>query len=277
MDQQTAIDFEHAVAEAIDKDGGDYHDYKMGRYHPSHISGCPLGTVIDFMTEDETPVNNHIFNGKTAHYYLQERNIIDRALHDIGYHYLDTRHEVSNHYNLKETDDDARIVGRCDTISSNGDDKLVIDLKYSSLKPEYNNNRLLKYAAQINAYAHMFDADKWVLLFVYSKADDLTDPESINTMVSEPNEDVWQMMLDKAYSIHDALKHFNWDEGNRWEVEELKQKDRDFWEEVMQFFEEEWVPAYDGELKWSDRDEWVMPYMDKWSGTPDSGIASFKS
>lgn len=274
MNNEEALQFEKNIAREIANNDGDYHNYRFGRLHPSHISGCPLGTVLDFMLEDETPLNCHMFNGKAVHYFLQEENIIDRALHDMGFHHLDTNHEVNSRFEVPGVDDDLQIIGRADTITTDGDRDVVIDIKYSSLKPEYKNNRLIKYAAQINAYSFMFDADAWVLLFVYSKADDITDPEeSINTLVGEPNEENWELMLEKARSIHQALSHFGWDEGNRWDKEELKYKDRDFWEDVMQFFDESWVPAYEGELKWSDRDEWVMPYKSEWDTT---GIASFK-
>lgn len=255
-------------------DKGDYHDNEYGEYHPSHISGCPLGAFLDFMTEKETEYNNYMFSGTAVHYYLQESGMLTNALHDAGYHALDTKYEVPKKYDIGGG---AHVLGRCDALTSDGDNKVIIDIKYSSIKPEYSGGgnttgRLLKYATQANTYAHIFGADEWCLLMIYSRADNI--PDEISTISQEYDNENWEMVKSKAHSIHDALTHFGYDSGTRWEKEWLRRQDTDFWEEVMQFFDEDNVPAYSGELKYTDRDEWVMPYRDDWGG--GGGLTGFK-
>lgn len=262
-----------SLGDQIGAIGGDYHDRVFGEYHPSSLSGCPLGTFLDFMTEKQVTQNNYMFSGSAVHYYLQEHGVLNRALHTIGYHHLSVSHEVSTRHQVT---DDVEIIGSCDTIARGNGEKIVIDLKYTSLKPHYKNGRITKYAAQVNTYANMLGADRWCLLFLDRNGDDMTD--AANIMAGETNGEVWDVITKRARNIHSALDHFGYPEGERWDVEILKNKDVEFWEEVMQFFDEDDVPSYKEELKYSDRDEWVLPYQDNWRSSEDtSGLMSFKS
>lgn len=256
------------LGNALGEDDG-YHDRVIGEYHPSSLSGCPLGTFLDFMLEKEVDINNHIFNGTAVHYYLQESGKLDTALHRAGFNVLDTEYEVGKRHTV---DGGIVITGRADCITYDGDEKSVIDIKYTSLKPEYNNGRLMKYATQVNMYANMFNCDKWCLLLVYSRADDIT--EEISIISGETDKDNWEMAKDKARNIHDALLAAGYDDGVRWTKDQLEERGMDFWEEIMDHFEEDRVPAYPEELKYSDRDEWVLPYTDEWKAK-DGGISSF--
>lgn len=262
-----------SLGDQIGAIGGDYHDRVFGEYHPSHISGCPLGAFLDFMTQKEVTQNHYMFSGSAVHYHLQEHQVLDRALHEVGYHHMNVEHEVYTTHRLSET---SKVVGSCDTVAHGNGESVAIDLKYTSLKPHYNNGRITKYAAQVNTYANMLGADRWCLLFLDNKGDDMTDASNI--MTGETNEEVWDVVTSRAADIHSALSHFNYPNGERWDVEELKNKGVDFWEEVMQFFDEDEVPSYKEELKYSDRDEWVLPYQDNWRSSEDtSGLMSFKS
>jgi len=267
---------ESAFVNAISGHEGDYHDDVFGEYHPSHVSGCPLGAVIDFMTEKEIPTNNYMWNGKTTHYYLQETGILKEALHDAGYHWLDTSFEITNRHKVAPG---VHLVGRCDAICYDNETETsaIIDIKYTSLKSHYNSGRLYKYATQVNTYCGMFGADEWGLLMLYSKTDDVESEDFVDMLTNEFNEDNWANAKQKAKNIHSCLDHFGYDDGERWNVDWLKQQDRGFWEEAMEFFNPDNVPFYDGELKYSDRDEWVMPYMTNWDNPSSGGLNSFRT
>lgn len=250
----------------------DYHTRRFGEYHPSHIAGCPLGCFLDFMLEEETEYNNYMFSGTAVHYYLQESGKLTSALQKSGYNQMFTEYEVMNSIHVGKG---ARILGRCDALVNSPDKSAVIDLKYSSIKPSYNNSRLAKYAVQANTYAHMFGVDEWCLLMIHSKADHI--PDEIDFLADEKSEDAWEVVKDKARNIHEALREAGYDDGERWTEERLKSQGREFWENVMEHFDESRVPSYDTELKWSDRDEWVMPYMDDWKEEQSTGgLSSFK-
>lgn len=254
-------------------DSGSYHDNTYGEYHPSGLSGCPLGVFLDFMTEDETEYNHYMFSGTAVHYYLQESGKLTQALHNAGFNAMYTEYEVQNKHHIG---DGAHVIGRVDALADSPEKRVVIDIKYTSLKPQYDNGRLLKYASQVNTYANMFDADEWVLLMIYSKADSV--PDEIDYISGETDQENWEITKDKARNIHEALTAAGFHDGVRWSVDELKERGPGFWEEIMEHFDEDRVPAYDGELKYSDRDEWVLPYQDNWREDEKSGgLMSFKS
>lgn len=260
------------LGRAIEAAEGDYHDRVFGEYHPSALSGCPLGEFLDWMLDKEIPLNNHMFNGKCVHYWLQETGVLQEALHNAGFHAMDTAFEVGARY---EIEPGVNLVGRADVVCNNGDSQMVIDIKYSSLKAHYNSGRLYKYATQVNTYAGMLGADRWGLLLIHSKADNI--PESITMLTNEFNEDSWEGVQKRALQVHEALDHAGWPSGNRFDKQELMNVGQGYWEEIMEHFDEEDVPFYDGELKYSDRDEWVMPYQDDWKEDTSTGLASFKS
>lgn len=261
----------NALGAELEAYEGDYHDDVFGEYHPSQLSGCPLGAFLDFMMEKEVPMNQYIFSGTAVHYYLQETGILKRALHNIGHHWIDTSFEVGRH---KKVAPGVKIVGRADILCHDGEDQWVIDLKYSSIRGQNNQGRMMKYARQVNTYCGMMGGDKWGLLIPYSRADHV--PDEIDIFTNDFHEEDWEEAKEKAVNIHEALDYFGYPEGERWDKSQLKQQGEDFWEDVMQFFDGSRVPSYDGELKYSDRDEWVMPYMHGWEGNNVSGLKSFK-
>jgi len=253
-------------------DSGDYHDNTYGEYHPSSITGCPLGELLDWMLEEEPDYNHYMFSGTAVHYYLQESGLLTRALHNAGFNPMYTSYEVQKKVDVG---DGASVVGRADCLANTEQGSVVIDIKYSSLKPGYDSGRIMKYMAQVNTYANMFDCDYWCLLMIYSKADDMTDAgDFIHGKTDEEN---WKIMQEKTRNIHEALRSAGWPAGNRWDKDELMGLGIGFWEEVMEHFNEDHVPAYDGELKYSDRDEWVLPYQDNWrNGGKETGMSKFK-
>lgn len=259
-------------------ESGDYHSKTYGEYHVSTITGNPLKGFLDFMLEEETDYNNYMFQGTAVHYYLQESGILNRALTGAGFNPMFTSHEIQNRVSVG---DGASIVGRVDTLAINDEASYAIDLKYTSLKPEYSHGRLLSYASQANAYAHMFGTDRWALLTIYSKADNI--PDAVDGVTNPKDNDNWEIVKDKARQIHKALTRSGYQDGVRWTEEELRDRSVEFWEDVMEPFDESLIPAYEEELKYSDRKEWVLPYQDNWrdkfSGREDSssggGIQSF--
>lgn len=269
MDQELIC---NELGKAIETSEGDYHDRVLGEYHPSALSGNPLDEFLDWMTEKQIPLNNHMFNGKCVHYWLQETGVLRQALHNAGFHAIDTEFEVGV---KQEIEPGVNIVGRADVVAHDGDEQAVIDIKYSSLKSHYNSGRLYKYATQVNTYAGMLGADKWGLLLIYSKADDVT--EEIDMLTNDFNEESWEGVKERAVQVDEALRAAGYQDGNRFTEDKLKKVGREYWEEVMQHFNEEDIPFYDGELKYSDRDEWVMPYMDSWNEDTSTGLSSFKS
>lgn len=254
-------------------DSSDYHQRRYGEYHPSAICGDPLGAFLDFMLEEETEYNHYMFSGTAVHHYLQESGLLTDALADAGFNPMFTEYEVGKRYHLEGG---GMITGRADCVTGNGDESMVLDIKYTSLKPEYDNGRLIKYMSQVNTYANMFGADEWCLLMIYSKADNV--PDEIDYISGETDEENFEIVKEKARSIHEALTAAGYQDGVRWTKEELVNRDRDFWETIMEHFDEDHVPSYDGELKYTDRDQWVMPYMDSWDGEEESsGLGAFTS
>jgi hypothetical protein len=253
-------------------DSGDYHDNVFGEYHPSSITGCPLGEFLDWMLEEEPDYNHYMFSGTAVHYYLQESGMLTNALNKVGFNPMYTAYEVLNKVDIG---DGVKIIGKVDCLATCQDSTIAIDLKYSSLKPGYDSGRIMKYMSQVNTYANMFNCDYWCLLMIYSKADDMTD--AVDFIVGETDEENYELVKERARNIHEALDVAGYPSGNRWDKDVLKARGPDFWEKIMRHFNEDHVPAYDGELKYSDRDEWVLPYQDDWRNDGrTSGFNKFK-
>lgn len=220
----------------------------LGEYHPSTISGCPLKTFLDWMTDDETLVNRWLFQGSAVHYYLQEKpGMLTEALDRAGYHPLNTGYEVHTEYQIN---DDALITGTCDVLTSDGDTDIVLDLKYSSVPPDSGHGRLWKYASQVNCYANMFDADEWGLVMINSKSDNI--PEDIVTISDEADEENFELITDKAEGIDSALREFDYGEGERLNPDQLQSDMMDLWEDVFQYMSTQQCPSYDKECRYCE-------------------------
>lgn len=236
-----------------------------GKYHPSTLSSCPLKTTLDKMTESEPVLNSWLLQGSAVHYYLQETGLLDGILHKAGFPVYNTEYEVHRMYNVN---DEVTITGRCDILTGNDDEQAVIDIKYTSLKPYYDNGRLMKYYSQVNVYANMFGVDRFGLFMINSKSNDLTD-DGIHMMTGDRDEENWEMMKQRAIDIHDTLEYWGWEAGdNPISVSELDPNQTEFWEEHTQFIDTDQCPAYDEECKYCDFNE-VCPVF---QGTMGNGL-----
>lgn len=226
---------------------------KFGEYHPSTITGCPLKAVLDRMTDASVELNSYMFAGTAVHYYLQETGILTDALYRAGYHPLYTDYEVSTRHKV---DDGIFITGTCDIICDDGDNTTIIDIKYSSLKPEYAHGRVAKYFAQVNTYSKMFDADEMALWLISSNERDSLPDEGISMLTGEPQEDNWEITKDKARSIHNTLERYGYPDGNTFDMETLAGQDLEFWQELLGEIDLNQVPAYEKECKYCDHSEY---------------------
>lgn len=225
-----------------------------GQFGPSQISGCSLKVYLEKMTDHEVTMNSWMFAGKAVHYYLQETGILRRALHEAGYHWVNTEFEQSTEY---EINDDVSIHGSADVVASDGEDDVIYDIKFSSLPADSGHGRIYKYFSQVNTYAHMFDADGYGLIMINSKSQNLR--ESIVILEGEMSEDNWEIVKQKARNIFNALEsagyydlNVNDGRGVRFDVEQLADAGTDFWKEVMQHFDKKQIPSYDKECQYCD-------------------------
>lgn len=240
---------EESLGNVLEENG--IREDKFGYYHPSEVSGCPLSTFLDYMTESETILNKWLFQGSAVHYYLQETGLLDKALHKAGYHTLDTKYEVPTNYDLG---DGAKITGTCDILTHDGDDTIILDIKYSSVKPSTGTGRVYKYLSQVNTYAHMFGADEYGLLLINNRADNI--PEEINVVEGTPSEDNWELVKLKARAVHRALNRYGYPDGERWSTKQLKNAGVDTWKDIMEDIPEEHSPSYDGECRYCDHKDY---------------------
>lgn len=256
-------------------------EFTFGEYHPSDISGCPLKSAIDKMTEGTTELNAYLFQGSAVHYYLQEQRspsgydgIVTEALHNLGCHPLDTNYEVSG---SKEIEDGVEITGTCDVFASDGEDNIILDLKYSSVTPSTHHGRLLKYMSQVNCYSHIFDADQQGLVLINHKAGKYNSdidsiPEGITAVLGEPSDENWSLVKKKAVAIHNVLETFGYERGERWTADMLEDADLDFWQELFKFLDAGDCPSYDKECNYCDYEDFC-PVV---NGDVGSGVMSFK-
>lgn len=260
-------DLENTLGQAIlDNSRRKGHD-EFGEYGPSQISGCPLKTFLDEMTDTEVPINRWVFGGSAVHYYLQKHpGLLPKAIEDAGFHLLDTHFEVETHYTLS---DDIWISGRCDVLTHDGDQRVIIDLKYSSIPPHSGHGRIYKYLSQLNAYANMFDANEMGLLMVNSKSDHI--PSDIGVITGEPDENNWDILKSKARMVHRTLEEYEYDEGNRWTNDSLADKIDDFWEHIMSIIDKEHCPSYEKECQYCDHKSYCPVYQGKTGGLKGMG------
>lgn len=256
--------------------------FKLGEYHPSTISGCPLKSVLNTMTGDETVLNCWLFQGSAVHYYLQEHpspvgydGIITEALHNSGFHSIDNEYEVPTKVDLG---DGVTITGTCDILTQDEDgNRWIFDIKYSSVKPSTHKGRLMKYLSQVNCYSHMFDADRHGLILINNKAgknhsDDDSIPEGVRVVDGEPQEDNWEIHKEKARAIHKVLVENGYEGGTRWTTDMLESADLDFWKSIMDIVDSNHCPSYSKECRYCDHEDYCPVAQGKLGG----GLSSFK-
>lgn len=240
----------------------------FGEYHPSEVSGCPLQVFLDYQAdkEDDGDTLNHwLFSGSAVHHYLQETGLLSKALHNVGYHELETEYEVPT---KKRIEPGVYITGTCDVLAHDGDKTAIMDIKYSSVNPSTQPQRMFKYFTQVNTYSHMFGADEHALIIINNRADNV--PRSINVIDGEPSEDNWEKVKDRAKAIHHSLVAAGYNEGNRWDWEDLRDKTKSFWKDVVEPFPEESMPTYDRECNYCEHEE-ICPVVNGKLG----GVGSF--
>jgi len=234
------------------------------------------------MPDHNFELNCWLFQGSAVHYYLQEHpseggfdGLMTEALHKSGYHSLDIDYEVSTTHRIE---DDLVITGTCD-ILCHGEDgrRSIFDIKYSSVHPSTHKGRLFKYLSQVNTYSHMFGADEHGLILVNNRAGKGNSPphsipEGITVIDGEPQEDNWEMMKDKARAIHNVLKEYGYEGGERWSTAMLEDADVDFWEELFNYLSVDNCPSYDKECKYCGHKD----YCPIQSGDVGGGLNSFK-
>lgn len=239
-----------------------WEDGGHGKYHPSQVSGCPLKVHLNQMTELDFEYNCWLFQGTAVHYYLQESGIMSEALHKIGYHELDTYYEERT---LTQLEDDIYLTGQADIICHSEDGhRTIFDIKYSSVKPGRQNDRLIQYLSQANTYAFMFDADMFGLILIDNRADHI--PDGITVVDNERSEENWELVKRKAYSIHEALEAAGFDDGVVWTQEELQEVGESFWKEIMAHFNKDDVPAYEKECNYCEHQDYCPVYNGKLGG-----------
>lgn len=248
-------EFQEVAPEVITKDR--YPAKNKGQFGPSQISGCSLKVYLEKMTDHEVTMNSWLFQGSAVHHYLEESGILREALHEAGYHAVHTDFEVSAEH---EINDDVSIHGTADVVTSDGEDDVIYDIKYSSIPAHSGHGRIYKYFSQANTYAHMFDADGYGLIMINSKSQNLR--EDIVILEGEMSEDNWEIVKQKAVNIFNALEAADYyDEsvndghGNRFDPQELSEVGADFWSEVMEHFDKKQIPSYDKECQYCDFSE----------------------
>lgn len=263
---------EEEIVDVLVENG--YREDDHGYYHPSEVTGCPLKVFLNKMTDHETILNSWLFQGSAVHYYLQNavspegfHGIITEALHKSGYHAMHSEYEV---HTKKDLGDGITLTGTCDILCQEGDTTTIFDIKYSSLKPQYGHGRVFQYFSQANTYAYMFGADEYGLILINSKSQKLA--EDVYVLDGEPSDDNWQLVKQKAKAIHSALEDRGYDEGVVWPVPELEQRDVPWWEELLEYFSRDSIPAYEEECQYCDHSDYCPVKQGKLS----SGLDSFR-
>lgn len=232
-----------------------YPEKEDGRFGPSQVSGCPLKVFLDMMADVEFITSSWTFAGTAVHYYLQESGILTEALVEAGYHPAFIDYEVTTEYEIQ---DGVYIHGSCDVLADDGDDKVVYDIKFSSIPADSGHGRVYKYFSQANTYAHMFGADGYGLILINSKSKVLED--NIEVMEGEMSEDNWEIVQDKVVNVHNALQKAGYYDGNRFSPEQLTEAGKDFWREIVKDFELSRVPSYDKECQYCEHKEYCPDY-----------------
>lgn len=256
-------DVEDTLAEALRADN--YREFVYGRYHPSTITGCPLKGFLNKMVDSETRLNNYLFQGSAVHFYLQKKpSLLNKALREAGYHPLDIDYEV---HKLHEIEDGITLTGTCDILAGGNGSTDIIDIKYSSVRPETHKGRIFQYMSQVNTYAHMFGADRYGLLLIYSYANDRAKggkptniPDSLTMLEGEKNQDNWEITRNKARQIHTALGEAGYPDGERWTTEGLADRPDSFWDDVRELINLDHAPSYEKECDYCDHSDYCPVY-----------------
>lgn len=224
-------------------------------FHPSEVTGCPLKVSLNKLMGEETILNCYLFQGSAVHHYLQNTGILDEALFKAGYHPVHTEYEVHTKHKVG---DDTWLTGTCDILCDNGDATTIFDIKYSSLRPEYNHGRVMKYFSQTNTYAHMFDADEYGLMLINSQERDNLPENGIVVMEGKPVEDNWEITKKKAIEIHNILKEYGYpdDMDQPLTEEEVRGWATGTWEDFLSGFDLSTIPAYEEECKYCPHSEY---------------------
>lgn len=243
---------EEALRNELIKD--DHKDPEHGLFFPSEITGCPLKVFLNRMMRIDVEINSFLFQGSAVHFYLQESGILDEALHNAGYHILDSAYEVST---SKEIVDGIRIHGSCDILCEEENATAVFDIKYSSLPADSGAGRIYKYYGQANTYSYLFDADEYGLIMIHSQSGDHKDfIDNIAVLPGEKSEDNWQLQKSKAQNVHSALEQAGYDKKEEWEMDIIQEQDVDFWRKIMDYFNIDNAPAYEQECKYCPHKEY---------------------
>lgn len=244
----SAEKLEDTLKEELSKD--DHKDPEAGLYFPSEITGCPLKVYLNRMMRIKTEINSYLFQGSAVHFYLQESGILDEALHNAGYHVLDTAYEVST---AMEIADGIRIHGSCDILCQGDESTAIFDIKYSSIPAHTGAGRIYKYYAQANTYAYLFDAHEYGLIMIHSQSHESDNFfDNLTVLPNEKSEDNWEITKSKTKNVHNALINAGYDKGNEWEMDVIADKSVDFWKEIIPQFEKKQMPAYEQECKYCD-------------------------
>lgn len=238
-----AEELEDSLRNEIAKD--DHKDPEHGLYFPSEITGCPLKVFLNRMMRVEVDVNSFLFQGSAVHFYLQESGILDEALHNAGYHILDSQYELST---AKEIADGVRIHGSCDILCEEEEGTAVFDMKYSALPADSGAGRIYKYYAQANTYSYLFDADEYGLIMIHSRSGDHEDfMNNLAVLPGEKSQDNWEKQKTKTTNVHQALTDAGYEKEKEWEMEWLDSRDKDFWKQAVDYFDLDHIPTYDSE------------------------------
>lgn len=256
-----AENLEDALRTEIAKD--DHKDPEPGLFFPSEITGCPLKVYLNRMLSIDVEINSWLFQGSAVHFYLQESGILDEALHNAGYHILDSSYEVSTQVNIT---DDIRIHGSCDILCEEEESTAIFDMKYSSLPADSGAGRIYKYYAQANTYAYLFDADEYGLIMIHSRSGSEDFLNNIAVLPGEKSEDNWELTKNKTQNVHEALIDAGYAEENRWDINLMAERDIDFWKKVIRYFEKQNMPSYEKECNYCDHNDYCPVYNGELGG-----------
>lgn len=239
-----------------------------GQFGPSQVSGCSLKVYLDKMTDHEITMNSWMFAGTAVHHYLQSTDILQRALHEAGYHWVYTKYEESTEHQIN---DDVALHGSADVVTSDGEDDVIYDIKFSSLPADSGHGRIYKYFSQANTYAHMFDADGYGLIMINSKSQNLRD--SIVILEGEMSEENWDIVKQKAVNVFNALESagyydidINDGRGARFDVDKLEEAGNEHWADIMSHFDKAQIPSYDKECQYCPHKEYCPVKQGKLGG-----------
>lgn len=248
-----------AAPEVISRDRYPEKDY--GHYGPSQISGCSLKVIFDEVTDHEITMNSWMFAGKAVHYYLQETGILTEALKEAGYHPAFIDYEQTSKYKVK---DGVYIHGSCDVLCEDEADKVVYDIKYSSIPVQSGHGRLYKYLSQAHLYARLFGAQGYGLLMINSKTQEFAS--GIEVMEGVMSEDNWEIMQQKAINIHETIELFKDERGLSFPHNEMDHIPDGFWKRIVSRIDTSNTPSYEKECNYCPHSEFCPVEQGKLGG-----------